>query len=109
MRLRLPSGYLDRCIRTVIHEGRVQGTDRQLSILRIDHNRDFDFASGDHHDIDPLAGENTEHSRCDACVIFHAQTDDGDLGDGLVAFGGRRAKIRWSFQELNNLIKQHGI
>src|SRR5690606_4746929 len=74
-------------------EGLVQHAHSQLEILFIDHDRDLDFRSRDHLDIDALFRQRAEHLAGDARMRAHANADGGHLADLLVADHGARTDM----------------
>src|SRR3569832_2390762 len=63
----------------------MQGTHREFHVFVLDHHRDLDFRGGDHLQVDVFLRQGFEHLACDAHVRAHADADDRDLGDLVVA------------------------
>ena len=63
----------------------MQGTYRQLSILIINHHRDFDFRGGDHLNVDAFAGQNPERAAGNTSVRAHPHADQGHLNNLAIA------------------------
>ena len=65
----------------------------EFKILLVDDDRDLDFGSRDHLQVDAFFGEAAEHLAGDARVRAHADADGGDLADLVVADDLARADV----------------
>jgi len=59
----------------------VQGPHGQFHVFFVDDHRGFDFAGGDHLDVDALFAERAEHFAGHAHMAAHANAHDGHLAD----------------------------
>src|SRR6185369_3518761 len=81
----LPASSSGRCRLVVQVEGLVEGANRKLHVLLVDHHAGLDLARGDHLDVDALLAQHAEHAARHADVRTHADADDRHLADARVA------------------------
>jgi hypothetical protein len=69
----------------------MQGAHAEFGIFLIHHHGDLDLGGRDHPDVDAFAGQGPEHSAGNPGMRAHADTDDRDLDDLLLAANPARA------------------
>ena len=73
-----------------------------LAFGQLDDDGDFNFAGGNHVNVDAFFCERVEHFAGDTGVAFHAHANDGELGDFIG--GDDFAETNFLFEAVDDLL-----